>query len=711
MPRLVRLLGPAALLLVALLSTLAALAYGGGAAAQLLADPGPVVRFGLPLAKLLVNISAAGTIGALVLALFALSPKDRDFGTALDFAAGSAAVFAVASAVTGFLTFLLVTNVSISFDDRFSATAGQFFGQIEIGQAWLATTLIAAGVTVLCFAVRNQTALIFVTVLALTSLLPMAQQGHSAGAEGHDAAITALGLHLVFAAVWLGGLLTIVVLHRQLGTDRLRSVLGRYSTLALVSFIVVAASGYVSAELRVGTLENLMTPYGLLVLVKVAALIALGGFGALQRRFFLRKIAAEVGQYARAARVPVAAGRFAASAATASGERMSSEVGGARPSTGAPGQTSGQNPGRYFWWLVVTELGFMGLASGVAAALARTATPVAQVVTTEQLTSTPAQVLTGQVVPPELTFSRYFTEWNFDIAWALFCAFGIFFYLAGVWRLRRRGDKWPLHRTILWVSGLVALFYITNGGVNVYEKYLFSTHMLAHMMLTMLVPLLLVPGAPVTLAARAIVKRLDGSRGAREWILLGVHSRFAGIIANPLVAAGLFAGSLYVFYYSPIFSWATTEHLGHMWMIVHFLITGYLFVQSLIGIDPVPYRLPYPFRLLLLIGTMVFHAFFGLTLMMGTGLLLADWYGAMGRTWGLSAIGDQQFGGGIAWGVGELPTIALAIVVAIQWSRNDEKVTKRLDRNADRTDDAELIAYNERFATLAAHDEQSVDKR
>lgn len=664
MPRLVRLFGPAALLLVALLSTLAALAYGGGAAAQLLADPGPVVRYGLPLAKLLVNISAAGTIGALVLALFALSPtqhgpREHEFNVALDFAAGSAAVFAVASAVTGFLTFLLVTNVTVSFDDRFSATAGQFFGQIEIGQAWLATTLIAAGVTVLCFAVRNQTSLIFVTLLAITSLLPMAQQGHSAGAEGHDAAITALGLHLVFAAVWLGGLLTIVVLHRQLPADRLRTVLGRYSTLALVSFIVVAASGYVSAELRVGTLENLMTPYGLLVLVKVAALIALGGFGVLQRRFLLRRIPP-------------------------------------RPTVGGPG--------RYFWWLVVTELGFMGLASGVAAALARTATPVAQVVTTEQVTSTPAQVLTGQVLPPELTFSRYFTEWNFDIAWALFCAFGIFFYLAGVWRLHRRGDKWPLHRTILWVAGLLALFYITNGGVNVYEKYLFSTHMLAHMMLTMLVPLLLVPGAPVTLAARAIVKRQDGSRGPREWILLAVHSRFAGIIANPLVAAGLFAGSLYVFYYSSIFSWTTTEHLGHMWMIVHFLITGYLFVQSLIGIDPVPYRLSYPFRLLLLIGTMVFHAFFGLTLMMGTGLLLADWYGAMGRTWGLSAIGDQQFGGGVAWGVGELPTIALAIVVAIQWSRNDEKVTKRLDRNADRTDDAELIAYNERFSKLAAHD-------
>ena len=657
MPRLVRIAGPAALLLVALLSTLAALAYGGAAGVQLLADPGVVVRWGLPLAKLMVNLGAAGTIGALVLACFALSPTEREFDSALDFAAASAAFFTLASAGTGFFTFLQVTNVPLSFDDRFSATLGQFFGQIEIGQAWLGTTLIAAGVTVLCFAVRNHTALVFVTVLALASLVPMAQQGHSAGTQGHDSAITALGLHLVFAAIWLGGLLTIVVLRKQLGDGRIVQVIGRYSTLALVCFIVVAASGYVSAALRIGSWDKLLTTYGVLVLVKASVLIVLGCFGIVQRRFFI--------------------------------DRM-------RQST--------RTVGTWFWWLVVAELGFMGLASGVAAALAKTATPVAQVVAAQVPASTPAQLLTGEPLPPALTFARYFTVWNFDVAWVLFCAFGIFFYLAGVWRLRRRGDPWPLYRTILWIIGMLTLFYITNGGVNVYEKYLFSTHMLMHMVLTMLVPVLLVPGAPVTLAVRAIRKRRDASRGAREWILVAVHSRWAGIITNPLVAAAMFAGSLWVFYYSPLFSWATTDHIGHEWMIVHFLITGYLFVQSLIGIDPVPFRLPYPFRLILLLGTMAFHAFFGLALMTGTGLLLADWYGAMGRDWGLSAIADQQMGGGIAWSIGEIPTIALAIAVAIQWSRSDEKETRRRDRNADRTGEAELTEYNERLARLAAHE-------
>ncbi|MBC7441370.1 MAG: bifunctional copper resistance protein CopD/cytochrome c oxidase assembly protein [Ramlibacter sp.] len=661
MPRLVRISGPAALLLVAVLATLAALAYGGGAAAQLLADPGPVVRWGLPVAKLLVNLSAAGTIGALVLTVFALSPREPEYNTAIDFASGSAAVFTVASALTGFFTFLQVTTIPLSFDDRFSATAGQFFSDIEIGQAWLGTTLIAAAVTVLCFAVRSQTGLVFVTVLAVGALVPMALQGHAAGAEGHNVAITALGLHLVFAAIWLGGLLTIIVLRKTLAGARIDVVIARYSTLALVSFVVVAASGYVGAELRLGTWERLFTPYGILVLVKVFALTALGVFGAVQRRVLVRRMQRS--------------------------ERSGSPHG-----------------GRWFWWLVVAELGFMGLASGVAAALAKTATPVAQVTATQVPTSTPAQILTGEFLPPELTFGRYFTEWSFDLAWVLFCAFGIFFYVAGVVRLRRRGDDWPVFRTVLWVTGMLVLFYITNGGANLYAQYLFSSHMLMHMALTMLVPVFLVPGAPVTLAARAIRKRQDDSRGPREWILLAVHSRYAGILANPLVAAALFAGSLWVFYYSSLFSWATTDHIGHEWMVVHFLITGYLFVQSLIGIDPVPYRLPYAGRLILLLGTMAFHAFFGVTLMTGTGLLLADWYGAMGRDWGLSGIADQQMGGGIAWSVGEIPTIALAIAVAIQWSHSDEKETRRKDRNADRTHDAELNEYNAQLARLAARD-------
>ena len=653
MPRSVRVFGPAVLIVVAFAAMVAALAYGGGAAPQLIQDPGAFARWGLPAAKLLVNLGAAGMIGALVLAVWALAPKRREFDVALDVAAASAALFTVASAVTGLLTFLVVTGVPLSLGDTFGAQLGQFLTSIPLGQSWLTTTLMGAAVTVLCFAVRNHTAVLFVTVLAVASLVPMAQQGHAAGTAGHNAAITALALHLVFAGVWLGGLLTIVLLRRELDVKRLPVVLARYSTVALICFIVVAVSGFASAALRIGTWDRLASQYGVLVIVKLLALLALGVFGAIQRRYL-------IGRMSRA---------------------------------GASGV-------KEFWILAVAELAFMGIASGVAAALARTATPIGE--QPGSIARTPAEILTGEPLPPWPELWRYVTEWNLDLLWILACAFGIFFYVAGVWRLRRRGDAWPIYRTILWVAGMLLLAYITNGCVNAYEQYLFSAHMAAHMVLTMAVPVLLVPGAPVTLAARAIRVRKDGSRGGREWILLGVHSRFAGFIANPIVAAVLFAGSLWVFYFSPLFRWTMVDHLGHEWMIVHFLITGYLFVQSLIGIDPVPYRLPYPFRLVLLLGTMALHAFFGLAIMSSTGLLLADWYGAMG--WGTDALIDQQMGGGIAWSIGEIPTVALAITVAVQWRRSDQKESTRHDRHADRTGDAELEAYNARLAAIAEHD-------
>ncbi|MFD6054641.1 cytochrome c oxidase assembly protein [Agromyces sp. NPDC060279] len=670
MPRSVRVLGPAVLVAAALIAVLVGLSFGGGADPVLIQDPGPFVRWSLPIAKLLVNLGAAGMIGSLVLALWALSPEREEFNAALDVAAASAAVMTVASAAAGLITFLDVTGVPFDLGERFGMQLGQFVTSIGLGQAWLMTTLVAAAVTVLCFAVRNHTALVFVAVLAVFSLVPLAQQGHAAGAAGHNQAITALGLHLVFAAVWLGGLLTIVLLQRRLAGERLVVVLARYSTVALICFIVVAISGYASAALRIGSWDALGTPYGILVVAKVGALIALGCFGALQRTWL-------IGRMQR--------------------KQLAAEASAGGPKTDA----SARKPFAEFWWFVVAELAFMGIASGVASALARTATPVSEDVAGD-LARTPAEILTGELLPPWPDWYRFVTEWKPDLIWLLACGFGIFFYLAGVRRLRRRGDTWPIYRAVLWVSGLLLLAYLTSGGVNAYQEYLFSAHMLGHMGLTMAVPVLLVPGAPVTLIARAVQARKDGSRGGREWVLLAVHSKFAGIIANPFVAAALFVGSLWVFYYSPLFRWSMVDHIGHEWMITHFLITGYLFVQSLVGIDPVPYRLPYAFRLLLLLGTMAFHAFFGLAIMMSTGLMLADWYGAMG--WGTDALADQQLGGGIAWSIGEIPTLALAVTVAIQWARSDEKESRRRDRHADRTGDAELEAYNAQLAAIAEHD-------
>jgi cytochrome c oxidase assembly factor CtaG/putative copper export protein len=647
MSRLVRVLGPAVLLLVAFAALMAALAFGGGANATLLVDPGAVVRFGLPIAKLVMNLGVATTVGALALAVFALSSRKPEFGRALDVAAAGAGVWTVAGGFAALLTFSSLSYQPLSFDDSYGQVLGQYLTGNEIGRAWLTTVLLGAALTVLCFAVRHQTVLVFVAILAILALVPLAQQGHAGERASHDTAITAIFLHIAAASVWLGGLLTIVLMRRQLDGKRLAQVLPRYSTLALIAFIVVSASGYVSAAVRLGELPALLTPYGILVLVKVAALGALGLFGAYYRRVLIDKIIAGAGA-------------------------------------------------RLFWIMVVAELGFMGIASGVAAALARTATPVDAAATpiADLPDPTPALLLTDRVLPPELNATTWFTQWNLDLLWMLVVGFGILFYLAGVRRLRKRGDRWPWYRTVLWIAGMLLLFWVTNGPVNVYERYLFSVHMLGHMLLGMAIPVLLVLSAPITLALRTVHKRDDGSRGVREWILLAVHSKVAAVVTHPLVVAVLFAASLWVFYYSPLFRWATEDHVGHTWMIIHFLITGYLFAQTLVGIDPIPNRPPYPLRLILLLATMALHAFFGLSLVTGTALLLPDWYGAMGRTWGLAPLADQQAGGGIAWSVGEIPTVILAIVVAVLWSRSDARDAKRSDRAADRDDDAELKAYN-----------------
>lgn len=658
MQRALRVVGPAAILGAGLVALIASLAFGGGADAPALVDPGAVARWGLPIAKLVVNLSIGLTVGALLLALFALSRGRPEYDTALDVAAAGGGVWAVSSAASAYFAYATVASRLPGLDAAEGEAIGRFVTQVSIGQAWLAMTLIGAAVTVLCFAVRNQWAIIGVLALAVAGLVRLANEGHSGDSSTHDVASTAILLHMAFAGAWLGGLLTLVLLRRRLDERRLPVVLARYSTVALVCFVVVAWSGYLSAAIRVGDLPSLLTPYGVLVLVKIAVLLALGLFGAAQRRVVIRRIAA-------------------------AGERRV-----------AP----------WFWTLVVAELAFMGIASGVAAALARTATPVADLGTGDLAAPTPAEILIDKPLPPEFTPDRWFTEWNLDPLWSTVCAFALFFYWAGVWRLLRRGDSWPWYRGVLWTIGILLFGWVTNGPINVYENVLFSVHMLGHMLLSMAVPLLLVLSAPVTLAMRAIHRRDDGSRGAREWILLAVNSRPAVLLTNPLIAAGIFVASLWAFYYTPLVRWAVEDHLGHMWMVVHFVISGYLFASALIGVDPGPHRPPYPVRMIILFATMALHAFFGLSLVTGEGLLLADWYGAMGRTWGPTPLEDQRIGGGVTWSVGELPTLSLAILVALQWSRSDAREAKRIDRKADRDGDAELAEYNRMLAQRAERD-------
>ena len=220
------------------------------------------------------------------------------------------------------------------------------------------------------------------------------------------------------------------------------------------------------------------------------------------------------------------------------------------------------------------------------------------------------------------------------------------------------------------------------------------------MFLVIVVPVPLVLGAPVTLALRALPSREDGSRGPREWLRALIESRLLQLLANPIVAAVNFAGSMFVFYYTGVFDWVLHNHVGHVWMAFHFVAVGYFFVNALIGVDPGPKRPAYPLRMVLLFATMAFHAFFGIAIMSSTALLVPRWFGLMGRPWSPDALLDQQVGGELAWGIGEIPVVLLAIGVAMAWRTAEERVAERTDRQAGRDHDAELEGYNAMLAGL-----------
>ncbi|MFJ9544500.1 cytochrome c oxidase assembly protein, partial [Streptomyces sp. NPDC101225] len=172
----------------------------------------------------------------------------------------------------------------------------------------------------------------------------------------------------------------------------------------------------------------------------------------------------------------------------------------------------------------------------------------------------------------------------------LACALALAAYGLGVWRLRRRGDRWPLARTLLWTAGVLTVAEVTCTGVGGYGMEMFSVHMVQHMVLSMLSPILLLLGAPVTLALRALPTAARGRLGPREVLTRLLHSRAARVVSSPLFTLPLFIASLYGLYFTPLFDLLMGGWLGHEWMLAHFLATGLLFFWPILGVDPAPRR-------------------------------------------------------------------------------------------------------------------------
>lgn len=313
-------------------------------------------------------------------------------------------------------------------------------------------------------------------------------------------------------------------------------------------------------------------------------------------------------------------------------------------------------------------------------------------------------ILLGYDIPRPPNAVELLTFWRFDTLFGVSALVLAALYVVGVTRLRRRGDTWPAGRTAAWLAGCAALLFATSSGVRSYGSAMFSVHMVEHMTLNMFVPVLLVLGAPVTLALRVLPSAQTGSPpGPREWIVRAVHSPLTAFLSNPITAFVLFVGSLYAVYFTSLFDILVRHHWGHELMALHFLITGYLFYWGIIGVDPGPRRLPFLGRLALLFAVMPFHAFFGIAMMSSESTVGDNYYRSLALPWVPDINSDQHLGGAIAWGASEVPLVIVVIALVTQWARQDRRDAARSDRHADAGYDDDLDAYNNMLRELARH--------
>ncbi|MEU7073340.1 cytochrome c oxidase assembly protein [Streptomyces narbonensis] len=301
---------------------------------------------------------------------------------------------------------------------------------------------------------------------------------------------------------------------------------------------------------------------------------------------------------------------------------------------------------------------------------------------------------------PPFTLARGL-EFSPDLFFLIGCLAGLGFYGWGVARLRRRGDAWPVSRTVFFTVGVLSVALVMCTKLNDYGMVMFSVHMVQHMVISMLSPILLLLGAPVTLALRALPVAGRGSTGPRELLLKLLHSRYMKVITHPGFTIPMFIASLYALYFTPLFDFLMGSKPGHIGMMVHFLMVGLVFFWPIMGVDPGPHRPGYVMRMLELFAGMPFHAFFGIALMMASEPMVGT-YRTPPASLGIDALTDQNAAGGIAWAFSEIPSVLVLIALVYQWYHSEQRQAVRMDRAADRNGDKELEAYNAYLASLRA---------
>ncbi|MGH3855156.1 MAG: cytochrome c oxidase assembly protein [Pseudonocardiaceae bacterium] len=609
-----------------------------------LSDPGLFTRTALPAVRVLSECAAVVTVGSLLLATFLVPPQASGYLDTGGYAAvRTARIAALSWALTAALMVPLLAADALGrpvIDVLHPWLLVSMASAMSPIGAWALTAGLALALTGCCHTVLTWGAAAWSFALSLAALMPVALTGHSSAEGAHDIAISSLLYHLVAAALWVGGLIALLA-HLARRGEHAGLACARFSRLALVCWVVMAASGVINALVRVQP-DQLLSTYGLLVLGKVAALLVLGVLGWSHRRGAVVE--------------RVAVLRFGAA-----------------------------------------QVLVMFATIGLAAALSGTAAPGAG---TARFSRT--EVLLGYDLAGPPTPARLLLDWRPDLVFgvaALVLAGG---YLAGVQRLARRGEAWPVGRTAAWLGGCAVILIATSSGIGRYSMAMFSVHMVAHVLMSMMAPILLVLGAPVTLALRALpAVGVANPPGPREWLQAFTRSWVVRVSTHPLVALGVYVGSFSVMYFTGLYDAAAPSHWAHLALNASFLLTGYAYYWLIIGTDPPPHRVSHLGKLGLLLAAMPFHAFVGITLMRSATVIGGDYYRSLALPFVPDLLADQRAGAALGWALGEIPMVIVLVALLVRWSRADAREAPRLDREAGSDGEAELAAHRALLARLS----------
>ena len=353
---------------------------------------------------------------------------------------------------------------------------------------------------------------------------------------------------------------------------------------------------------------------------------------------------------------------------------------------------------RMLSWLGVTMVAVVLIVTGAANQLVPPRYLIGQ---------TPAVNYLGYELPPAPTAAILLAPGRPNIGFWTLSVLGIVGYYVAVRTLKRRGEAWSGARIGSWIGAWAVVIYLASTGLWEYSSMQFSWHMLVHMTFNMLVPALLVLGAPITLLRRVLRSGdqiNDGFNGPHDCLMATLEWRPTKILFGPFAAWIVFIVSFYVVYFTPIFGYLMRYHWGHQWMLLHFLVAGFMLFEYVIGLDDLPVSLPHIGRLGFVITAMPFHSFFAVITMNAHQIIGKDFYEALSIPWVPNLHDDQNVGGQITWATGEIPMALVLIALCVQWFISDRRDQRRVDASEDADLDESLAAYNDMLARMAGQE-------